>query len=410
MARLRTCFLSSLTILSTAAALAQSVPTTLSGQVNRDRIPIPAVPFLTFTPDARSAALGDAGVALSPDANALYWNSARLPFAEKHSGLAASYTPWLSNLGISDMYLGYVSGYKKIANDQIIGLSVNYFDLGQIEFTNDVGVSLGTFFSREYAISGSYARKLSDRIGVGVNLRYINSNLVGNQVINGVAAKPGTSVAGDIAFFYNGDNAERRWNVNYGAVLSNIGGKVSYGGTNSYHLPTNLKLGTALTRRFSEDHRLTFTLDVNKLMVPTPPVYRYDNGQLVRDSNGNPVIDRGRDPYTQSALGGAFGSFTDAPNGFNEELQELTASFGAEYWFKNAFALRAGYFFENPNKGNRQYITTGLGVNYNNLGLDFAYLFQGGGEINPLNNTLRLTLSLKFDKRTRPALLDDEED
>lgn len=402
MARLRTCLFSALTFLSASTAFSQSAPVTLGGQVNSDRIPIPAVPFLTFTPDARSGALGDAGVALSPDANALFWNSARLPFSTKASGVAASYTPWLSNIGISDMYLGYVSGYKKIANDQIIGLAVNYFDLGQIEFTNDVGTSLGTFFSKEFSISGSYARKLSDRIGVGVNLRYINSNLVGNQVINGVAAKPGTSVAGDISFFYNGDNAERRWNVNYGATLSNLGGKVSYGGLNSYALPTNLKIGTALTRRFSEDHRLTFTLDINKLMVPTPP--------LVETVNGQRVIVKGRDPYTQSALGGAFGSFTDAPNGFNEELQEFTFSAGAEYWFKNAFALRAGYFYENPDKGNRRYLTTGLGVNYNNLGLDFAYLFQGGGEISPLNNTLRLTLSISFDKRTRPLILDDEDE
>jgi hypothetical protein len=400
MARLRTCFASALVFLSVSTAFSQGP--TLLGQVNGDRIPIPAVPFLTFTPDARSGALGDAGVALSPDANALYWNSARLPFSTKASGVAASYTPWLSNIGISDMYLGYVSGYKKIANDQIIGLAVNYFDLGQIEFTNDVGVSLGTFFSKEFSISGSYARKLSDRLGVGVNLRYINSNLVGNQVINGVAAKPGTSVAGDISIFHNGDNAERRWNVNYGATLSNLGGKVSYGGTNSFALPTNLKLGTALTRRFSDDHRLTFLLDINKLMVPTPG--------LVETVNGQQVYVKGSDPYTKSALGGAFGSFTDAPNGFNEELQEFTFSAGTEYWFKNAFALRLGYFYENPKKGNRQYLTTGLGVNYNNLGLDFAYLFQGGGEISPLNNTLRLTLSISFDKRTRPVILDEDDD
>lgn len=370
---------------------------TLSGQTNAGRIPVPAVPFLNFTPDARSAALGEAGVALTPiGANSLFWNPSQLVFLKEDAGVSLSYTPWLRALGLDDMYLGYLAGYKKLGKDQVIGLSVNYFDQGRIEFTNNVGTSLGNYYSKEYAVAASYSRRLFSNFSLGLNLRYINSNLVGNQVINGTALKPGTTVAGDIGAFYRGD-PERNTSFNFGLLLSNLGGNVNYGGTGRYPIPTNLKLGTAMTSRLGEFHKLTLTLDLNKLMVPTPP--EYDNaGQIVR----------GKLP--SSTLGGVFGSFADAPDGFGEELKEWTQSVGAEYWYNDVFAARVGYFNESVMKGNRKYFTAGVGFHYSNIGFDFAYLFpQSQSASNALAQTLRLTLSINFAKGSRVAEPDEED-
>lgn len=373
---------------------------TIGGQTNAGRIPIPAVPFLTFTPDARSAALGEAGVALTPiDANGLFWNPASLVFAKDDAGVSMSYTPWLRALGLDDMYLGYLAGYKKLGKDQVIGLSVNYFDLGRIEFTTATGAGAGQFFSKEFAVSGSYSRRLFTNFSLGLNLRYINSNLVGNQVINNVAVKPGTTVAGDIGAFYYG-NTERKTSFNFGAMIQNLGGQVSYGGANKYFIPTNFKLGTAMTTRLSEYHKLTFTVDLNKLMVPTPPQYG-PSGTIVA----------GKDPLTLTTLGGIFGSFGDAPGGISEELKELTQSVGVEYWYNDVFALRAGYFNETVVKGNRKYFTAGIGMHYSNYGLDFAYLFpQSQSATNALAQTLRLTLSVGFDKKARVDEPGEEDD
>lgn len=370
---------------------------TVPGQVNATRIPLPAVPFLTISPDARSGALGDAGAALNPtDANSTYWNVGKLPFSPKKSGVSLSYTPWLRNY-IGDMWISYLSGYTKIGKNQAIGLSLNYFNLGEIQFTNNQGVSQGEFASKEFAATVSYGLKLSDNLGLGINLRYINSNLVGNQVINSTALKAGQTVAGDIGLYRQGNNPDRRWTANYGVVLQNIGGRINYGGTGTpYPIPTNLKIGTALVGRLGEANTLNITLDANKLMVPTPPVY---------DANGQVV--QGKDPARLSTLGGMFGSFTDAPGGFSEELQEITLSAGAEYWWRNIVAVRGGYFYENPNKGNRSFITTGFGVHYNQYGLDFSYLFQGNTEQNPLNNTLRLTLTIKLDGKNSISAVDE---
>lgn len=369
---------------------------TFSSQTNPDRIPVPVVPFLTLTPDARSAALGDAGVALAPtDANALFWNPSKLLFAPDNSGVSFSYTPWLRNLGLDDMWLGYLSAYKKLGTNQVIGFSLNYFNQGVIQFTNNVGTNIGTFNSRDFGAAVTYSRRLSQRLALGASLRYINSNPAGEQVLNGIAVKPGTTVAGDIGIYYQG-NTERNTYWNWGALISNLGGRMSYGGTQQGFIPTNLKVGTAVTTRLAEYHKLTFTLDLNKLMVPTPPQY---------DPTNPGVILKGKDPAKLTTLGGIFGSFADAPGGISEELKEINQSVGAEYWHNDLLAIRLG--FNNQPKGNYRFVTAGFGAHYNRFGLDFAYLFPMG-QNSPLANTLRLTLSIGFDKGSRVDEPDDD--
>jgi hypothetical protein len=336
---------------------------------------------LNVAPDARSAAMGDAGVAISSDVNAIYWNPAKLASADKDLGFAISYTPWLRNL-VNDMALYNIAGYKKTAKDQAFGFSINYFDQGLFQATLANGTSAGNFNSKEYALSLTHARKLSNTLSLGINLKYINSNLLGNYQGTsgtGVAMKPAQTVAADIALYWN-TNSEKNWKYTYGLVLSNISGKVSYGGAEKNFIPTNLRAGVAAVKEIDDKNKLTLTLDFNKLMVPTP--------QSI-DANGNKV---GTDPTTTSAIGGIFGSLFDAPDGFGEELKEITTSLGAEYLFNNTFAIRGGYFNESEMKGNRKYFTMGVGFKLDQkYGFDFAYLVPTGTS-SPLANTLRVTL------------------
>ena len=355
--------------------------TLVSGQLNSGRIPTPTMLVLNVAPDARSAAMGDAGVAISSDVNAIYWNPAKLASADKDLGFAISYTPWLRNL-VNDMALYNIAGYKKTAKDQAFGFSINYFDQGLFQATLANGTSAGNFNSKEYALSLTHARKLSNSLSLGVNLKYINSNLLGNYQGTsgtGVAMKPAQTVAADIALYWN-TNSEKNWKYTYGLVLSNISGKVSYGGAEKNFIPTNLRAGVAAVKEIDDKNKFTFTLDFNKLMVPTP--------QSI-DANGNKV---GTDPSTTSAIGGIFGSLFDAPDGFGEELKEITTSVGAEYLFNNTFAVRGGYFNESEMKGNRKYFTMGVGFKLDQkYGFDFAYLVPTGTS-SPLANTLRVTL------------------
>ncbi|AWL10189.1 type IX secretion system outer membrane channel protein PorV [Aquirufa nivalisilvae] len=353
----------------------------VSGQINSGRIPTPTMLFLNVAPDARSAGMGDAGVAISSDVNAIYWNPAKLATAEKDLGFSISYTPWLRNL-VNDMALYNIAGYKKTSKDQAFGFSINYFDQGLFQATTSTGQSAGNFNSKEYAITVSHARKLSNTLSLGVNLKYINSNLLGNYTGtngSGVAMKPAQTVAADVALYWNSVSA-KEWKYTYGLVLSNISGKVSYGGVDKNFIPTNLRFGVATTKDISEGNRLTFTLDFNKLMVPTP---------YSIDANGAKV---GNDPNDATAIGGIFSSLFDAPDGFGEELKEITTSIGAEYLFNNSFALRTGYFNESEMKGNRKYFTFGVGFKLDQkYGFDFAYLVPTGSG-SPLANTLRVSL------------------
>ncbi len=370
-----------LTLLITAIGFASQAQTTLvSGQVNAGRIPTPTLLFLNVAPDARSAAMGDAGVALSVDANAIHWNTAKLATTDKKMGFSLSYTPWLRNL-VNDMALYNVAGYTVTKKNLVFGFAIDYFDQGMFQATLDNGTSAGNFNSKEFAIGISNARKLSPALSLGMNLKYINSNLLGNyQGSGGVsnALKPAQTVAADISVFYAKPSVGP-WKYSYGLTLSNISGKVTYGGTERNFIPTNLRVGMAATHEIDDLNKLTFTVDFNKLMVPTPPAY--ENGKMI-----------GTDPATVSAIGGIFGSLADAPDGIGEEIKEVTTSVGAEYLFNNAFALRTGYFHESEMKGNRKYFTFGLGFKMDSkYGLDFAYLVPSG-QGSPLANTLRLTL------------------
>lgn len=358
-----------------------------------------AVPFLMIAPDARAGAMGDAGVSTSPDANSMHWNPAKYAFVEQSAGLAANYTPWLRNL-VNDINLSYLSGFSRIDEMSTVAASLVYFSLGDIQFTGIDGQSLGTYRPSEFAIDVAYARKLGENISGAITMSYINSNLTQGQSVGGQLTKPGRAVAADVSMFYTRELDWRSYpaTFNFGANVSNIGNKISYSDDiDSEFIPINLRLGPSLTMDIDDFNTLTFALDINKLLVPTPPVYERDpetNAAIV-DDDGNFVILEGKDP-NRSVVEGMFGSFSDAPDGFSEELNELTYSVGVEYLYDQQFALRGGYFHEHETKGNRKFFTLGLGLKYNVFGLDFSYIIPVL-QRSPLENVLRFSLSFDFD-------------
>lgn len=343
-----------------------------------------AVPFLRISPDARSGAMGDVGIALSPDANSVYWNLSKLPFAPKKAAVAVTYTPWLKEL-VSDVFLAQLSGYTQLDEFSSVGGSLRYFSLGDIQFTDWNGGQLGNFRPREFAIDAGYARRLSDHFSLAVALRYIHSSLASGINDNNQPIRPGRSVAADLSGFYTKDFEKDdglKNTFNFGFAITNIGTKISY--TQSAQkdfIPTNLGLGTSYTFGLDEYNKITLALDVNKLLVPSP----------LSDTAAYP--DKG-------VLEGIFSSFGDAPGGFKEELHELMYSLGAEYWYNNQFAVRAGYYNEHATKGNRKYFTAGVGIKYDIFGVNFSYLVPSGTGIqrNPLSNTLRFTLSFDLSR------------
>jgi len=375
---------------------AQNTIPILNGQ--QLQVPTSSVPFLNFTPDARSGALGEAGVALSdPDANSIFWNPAKLVFAKQDKGATISYTPWLRDL-IGDMYYTNLSGYSKVGKNSVIGGSLLYFDLGTVDFTTATGVAAGTFNSREYAVTASFGQRLSQNFSLAVNLKYLNSNLAAGSSLQGL--KPGATAAADIGAYYQNevrdDATGKGIGWAFGAMISNLGGRINYGGNERYFIPTNLRLGTNLTFHVDQYNKFNFVVDVNKLMVPTPDI------QLV---GGRPVNLNANKGYFQSV----FGSFADAPGGFSEELKEFTISTGVEYWYNEQFAVRGGFFNESNLKGGRKYITTGLGLKLQQrFGVDFSYLLPvSQSSPSPLTNTFRISLLFNFNSANR--LFSDDE-
>jgi hypothetical protein len=353
------------------------------------RIITTAAPFLSIAPDSRAAGMGDAGAATSPDANATHWNAAKLAFIDKDYGASISYTPWLRQL-VNDMSLAYLSGYYKLRKEDVVSVSLFYFDLGRIQFVNEQNNPIKDFNPQEYAVALNYSRRLSDKLGVSAGAKFIHSNLTGNVSAdpNNTEARPGNTAAVDLGIFHTNEIlvAGKPSTLNFGASITNLGAKISYSTSNqSDFIPTNLRLGTAFTTPLDDYNKLTFTLDANKLLVPTPPV---------RDGSRN--ILQGRD-NNRSTLNGIFTSFNDAPGGTQEELRELMYSAGMEYWYDELFAIRAGYFHEHQTKGNRKYFTAGIGLRYNVMGLDIAYLVPVE-QNNPLQNTVRFTLMVNFEK------------
>jgi hypothetical protein len=327
--------------------------------------------------------MGDVGIATSADANVGFWNLAKAPFATNKMSIAASYTPWLSDLKLNDVYLASLAGYYQLDETQAISASLRYFSLGNIQFTDNNGTALNTFRPRELGIDAGYSRKLSNKIGLGVAIRYISSDLAGGNV-NGVTYKKGTSVAGDVHFFYKGTKADGN-GFDWGATLSNLGSKISY--TNDANqkdfIPANLGIGGAYNKKFDADSKITFALDLNKLMVPTPP-----------SANDAAALAEYR---SKGVVSSWFSSFGDAGK---DELKETTVAIGSEYWYKDQFAFRAGYFYENKIKGDRRFFTLGAGLKYDMVGLNFSYLLPTGSGVNrnPLSNTLRFSLVYNMNK------------
>lgn len=369
------------------------------GQINTDQLSgkintvTTAVPFLTIAPDSRSGGMGDVGVALSPDANSMHWNPAKFAFAPNDMGLSISYTPWLRKL-IPDINLAYLSGYKRIDKQQVIGISLLYFSLGNITFTDVVGAPTQQFNPNEFSVDAAYARSFSDNFSGSIAFRFIYSNLTGGYYVGGIESHPGMAYASDVSIYYrNKDLRLRDYDATwaFGANISNIGSKISYtSNSDKDFIPINLRIGTAYTIDFDDYNSLTAAVDVNKLLVPSPPLYYADSV----DVNNDPVIQSGLDPNVSVAVG-MFHSFYDAPGGFSEEMKEITYSVGMEYWYAKQFAIRGGYFYEAATKGNRKFFTVGVGLRLNVFGLDFAYLVPVN-QNNPLANTLRFSLLFNF--------------
>jgi hypothetical protein len=378
-------------LLFSADAQAQTIADSLDGRVN---VINTAVPFLRIAPDARSGAMGDVGVALSPDANSVFWNTAKIAFAQQQMSLGVTYTPWLRSL-VNDIYLASLGGYYKVDEKQALAFGLRYFSLGSITFTSASGQIIGDFSPQEFAIDAGYTRKLAEHFSIGLNLGFVYSNLAASYVVNNVPIKAGKAVKADISTFYThpAKFGKTKGSYSIGATIANIGNKITYteSAENKDFLPCNLGIGGDVSFQFDEYNKLSFDLDFNKLLVPTP------------DSSG--------DYRDLSPIQGIFNSFTDAPGGFSEEMREIMISTGAEYWYRELFSVRAGFFYEDPTKGDRQFITAGFGIKYNVFGLNFSYLIPTSSQKTPLDNTLRFSLLFDFaamDKAPEEAPSDDE--
>jgi Type IX secretion system protein PorV len=361
---------------------------TSSGQPCNNVI-LTAVPFLRITPDARSGAMGDAGLALSADANAMHFNQSRMAFANKTSGFSITYTPWLTSLGLQDVYLTYLSGYHKLDERQAVGMSLRFFSLGEINFTDEQGTATGIGRPREWEVTGAYARQLSDKLSAAIGAKFIYSNLAAADAqIGNVTVTPGIAGAADFSLTYK-SKVGKTGELQVGMAATNIGSKITYARTPEF-IPTNIGIGAAYKLKVDEFNNFTFTLDINKLMVPTPPL---DDSLRIADTNPPNGI---ADWKEVSSVSGMFNSFGDAPEGFSEELTELSYSAGVEYLYDEQFAVRAGYFHESARKGNRKYLTVGLGLKYNLIGLNISYLVPTSNQRNPLDNTLRFSVLFEF--------------
>ncbi|MBQ2514121.1 MAG: type IX secretion system outer membrane channel protein PorV [Bacteroidales bacterium] len=359
-----------------------------------------AVPFLTIAPDSRAGAMGDIGCATSADANSQSYNPAKYVFSDNQFGFSLSYSPWLRQL-VNDINLLYLSGYWRITDMDAIGASLRYFSLGDIEFMDENGQSVSTQNPNEFAIDFTYSRKLIDQLSIAITPRFIYSNLTAGQFVGGEETKAGLAGAADISLFYEQDfdvKAFENSTLRAGLCISNMGNKMSYsfGTLRRDFLPTNLKLGLGYEMNFDGYNKLTLNGELNKLLVPTNPIYAIDSatGRIIYDAAGNPVIAAGMDPDV-SVPQGMIQSFYDAPGGFKEEMREIMWALGAEYSYRDIFFVRLGYFHESQYKGNRQFLSVGAGIKYSVFGFDVSYLVATK-QYHPLANTLRFSLNFDF--------------
>jgi hypothetical protein len=362
-----------------------------------------AVPFLTIAPDSRAGAMGDGGVATTADVNSQHWNIGKYAFIDSKGGFAISYTPWLRNL-IPDINLAYLAGFFRVDEQQVISTSLRYFSLGNITFTNIDGSFAGQYNPNEFAIDAGYSRLFTDNWSGGIAFRFIRSDLTsGQQTSDGQDTRAGISFAADLGFYYQNQvdvgSSDGEWAA--GISITNMGTPISYSvDADKTPIPTNMRLGGRFTYNIDEYNSITANVDFNKLLVPTPPVYN----DSILEETGELVVERGKEK-PGSAVMGMVQSFYDAPgvlknNGnysvLQEEINEISYSFGVEYWYRSQFAIRTGYFHEHASKGNRKYFTVGLGLKLNVFALDFAYLVPTNGQNSPLANTLRFTLGFDF--------------
>jgi hypothetical protein len=358
-----------------------------------------AVPFLSIAPDSRAGAMGDVGVASTPDVNSQHWNIGKYAFLDSKGGFAISYTPWLRNL-IPDINLAYLTGFFRIDEQQVISTSLRYFSLGNITFTNIDGSFAGQYNPNEFAVDAGYSRLFTDNFSGGIAFRFIRSDLTSGQATSdGQDTRAGISFAADLGFYYqkevNVGSSDGEWAA--GISLTNMGTPISYTvDADKTPIPTNMRIGGRFSYNVDEYNTLSFHADLNKLLVPSPPVRELDT------ATNELVVIRGKEPPGSTVLG-MFQSFYDAPGGengsystFTEEIREIAFSLGVEYWYRNQFAVRTGYFHEHASKGNRKYFTMGVGLKLNVFALDFAYLVPTNGQSSPLANTLRFTLGFNF--------------
>jgi hypothetical protein len=360
-----------------------------------------AMPFLRIVPDARSGAMGDVGIAISPTSNSIHFNASNLVFAEKKSALSANYTPWLQDLGVTDVYMAYLSGYNKIDDLQAIGASLRFFSLGKINFRDFNGNDIGDGSPRELEVAATYARKLGDNLSASVTGKYLFSALAPGQIVGGLEITNANAFAADIGVSYKKKLKLGDYDavLGIGGAITNIGSKVTYTRDSIRDfIPTNLGIGTSLKLDIDEYNSITFALDFNKLMIPSPV------SRFINDASGNRINnpeyskdgDNVGDFRQKNLFEGIVGSFTDAQGGFREEMQEINYSFGVEYAYDQQFFARAGYFYEHPFKGARKYFTVGLGIKYNIFDIDLSYLVPSNSTRSPLDNTLRFGLSFEL--------------
>ena len=349
-----------------------------------------AVTSQTIAPDARAAGMGDVGVATDPDVNAQYWNPAKYPFNISRAGISLNYTPWLRRL-VNDMYLANLTGFYRIGNYSAVSTSLRYFNMGEVELPHSGSTgAIPTIHPHEMSFDVGYALMLSERFSIAAAVRYIHSDLTYDY---SDATQPGSAFAADLALYYQNyiTMGQRECQLGLGMNISNIGSKINFSSDdNSEFIPTNLRLGGALMVPIDEYNRFSVAVDANKLLVPTRPI-QHDN-ELPADFDNRLQ----RDYYDVSSINGIFKSFSDAPGGLKEELQEVSWSLGGEYVYHDQFAVRAGYHHESANKGNRKYLTLGAGFKTHGIALDAAYLIATA-KSNPLDQTLRLSLAFDFD-------------
>lgn len=375
---------------------------------------VTAVPFLRIVPDARFGAMGDVGIAMSPDPNSLHFNASALAFAEHDFSISATYTPWLRALGINDIFLSYLSAYKKIDKNSALGFGLRYFSLGKIDFTDINATPTGSARPNEFELNAAYSRRLGKEFSIALSMKFIFSSLAPGQISNGVQIRPGTAVASDISFTWrkpiktNGRNSL----LTVGAAVSNLGTKISYqqNGNRDY-IPTNLGIGASFDYAIDDHNSLTFGVDINKLLVPTPIAREIldENGNVIDNpeydnENGDGTGDGIADYRQKSVPAAVFGSFGDAPGGFAEEMSEFMIGAGAEYWYDKQFAFRMGYYWEHPDKGARKFLSLGLGVKYSVFALNFSYIVPTTSIRLPMDNTLRFSLMFNLGKADKTPI------